>query len=66
MIVVTCQGFGYSRLCMPEIYSWSHLIEYSNRMKESETFVDLGDDDDLKASHEAMASELAEEDGSLN
>lgn len=51
---------------MPEIYSWSHLIEYSNRMKESETFVDLGDDDDLKASHEAMASELAEEDGSLN
>ena len=50
---------------MPEFFSWSHLIEYSKGLKESETLVDLGDYEDLKASHEAITSELAEEDGSL-
>jgi hypothetical protein len=53
-------------LCIPEILSSSHWITYSKRIIESETTPDLPKDAELQASHEAIASEPAEEDGSLD
>lgn len=51
---------------MVAFLSWSHQVKYSKWTKESETLVDLSDDAELRASHEAIASGGAEEDGSLN
>lgn len=65
MIVATCQVFGHLLLCKPEVLSLSHWITYSKRIIESETAVDLPNDAELQTSHEAIASEPAEEDGSL-
>jgi hypothetical protein len=66
MIVAACQVFGHLLLCMPEVLSCSRWIRDSKRIKESETTVDRPKDAEPQASHEAVASEPAEEDGSLN